>query len=523
MKIRAQFSLVFNLDKCIGCHTCTVVCKNLWTNRRGQEYAYWNNVESKPGIGYPKAWEDQARWQGGWVKKGGKLTLRQGGRAKELMRIFANPAMPEIDDYYEPFTFDYAHLVNASLSEAAPTARPLSQIDGKKMDKVRWGPNWEDDLAGDFEARAQDRNFRDMEKRVYAAFERTFHFYLPRMCNHCLNPSCLAACPSGAIYKREEDGLVLIDQNRCRGWRMCVSACPYKKVYFNWDSGKSEKCIGCYPRLESGLPTACSESCVGRIRYNGILLYDADRILEAASQDGEQDLYESQLGLFLNPHDPEIVEEARREGIPEDWIDAAKRSPIYKLAVEWRLAFPLHPEFRTLPMVWYVPPLSPVKTEIEQGNLLPSERDGILPDIASLRIPLRYLANLFTAGDERPVVAALQRLLAVRHFMRARVVEGEEDPVVLEAAGLTVEEAEEMHRTLAIANYEDRFVIPTSHSESALDDPYAYQGQAGFAFGNTAGHGMSDLDLFPRRRTQTPASGGASDKATLFGKRGHSR
>src|SRR3546814_20944855 len=73
--------------------------------------------------------------------------------------------------------------------------------------------------------------------------------------------------PSGAIYKREEDGSVLIDQEACRGWRMCVSGCPYKKIYYNWKTGKSEKCIFCYPRIEAGQPTVCSETCVGRIRY----------------------------------------------------------------------------------------------------------------------------------------------------------------------------------------------------------------------------------------------------------------
>ncbi len=511
MKVRAQFALVFNLDKCIGCHTCTVTCKNFWTNRKGQEYAYWNNVESKPGIGYPKNWEDQSQWQGGWVrKKNGSLVLRQGGRAKELLNIFANPNMPEIDDYYEPYTFDYAHLVKAPLSEATPTARPVSQLDGKKMDKITWGPNWEDDLAGEFEARAQDSNFKNVEKRIYAEFERTFHFYLPRMCNHCLNPSCLASCPSGAIYKREEDGLVLIDQNRCRGWRMCVSACPYKKVYFNWDSGKSEKCIGCYPRIESGLPTACSETCVGRIRYNGILLYDADAILDAASKEDEKDLYQSQMKLFLDPNDPQVIAQAQRDGIPENWIDAAQRSPIYKLAIDWKLAFPLHPEFRTLPMVWYVPPLSPVQSESEKGNL-PNEQDGILPDVSTLRIPVQYLANLLTAGDEQPVISALRKLLAVRLYMRSLQVEGEGDSTPLIAAGLTVDQAVEIHRYLAIANYEDRFVIPTSHQESALEDAYAYQGQVGFSFGNSAGQGVSEVSLFPHRHTGSVERGTGSD------------
>lgn len=80
------------------------------------------------------------------------------------------------------------------------------------------------------------------------------------------------------MYKRAEDGIVLVDQDACRGWRMCVSGCPYKKVYFNHKTGKAEKCTMCYPRIEVGLPTVCSETCVGRLRYLGLVLYDADRV-----------------------------------------------------------------------------------------------------------------------------------------------------------------------------------------------------------------------------------------------------
>jgi nitrate reductase beta subunit len=198
MKVRAQFAFVFNLDKCIGCHTCSVTCKNVWSNRNGVEYAWFNNVESKPGIGYPKNWEDQEKWKGGWTLKNGKLELKAGGRLSKLANIFANPDMPQIDDYYEPFTYDYAHLQNAPLSEAAPTARPRSLIDGSRMEKIQWGPNWEDDLAGEFAKRSKDANFRDIEKEIYQAFENTFHMYLPRICNHCINPACVAACPSGS-------------------------------------------------------------------------------------------------------------------------------------------------------------------------------------------------------------------------------------------------------------------------------------------------------------------------------------
>src|SRR6266540_2300546 len=69
MKVRAQIGMVLNLDKCIGCHTCSVTCKNVWTSRPGMEYAWFNNVETKPGIGYPKEWENQDKWNGGWVRR----------------------------------------------------------------------------------------------------------------------------------------------------------------------------------------------------------------------------------------------------------------------------------------------------------------------------------------------------------------------------------------------------------------------------------------------------------------------
>ena len=169
MKIRAQIGMVLNLDKCIGCHTCSVTCKNVWTSRPGMEYAWFNNVESKPGIGYPKEWENQDRWNGGWVRNpDGSIAPRQGGKWKLLMRIFANPNLPQIDDYYEPFTFDYDHLQSAPESKAAPTARPRSLITGKRMEKIEWGPNWEEILGGEFSKRSKDKNFDDVQKHSKA-------------------------------------------------------------------------------------------------------------------------------------------------------------------------------------------------------------------------------------------------------------------------------------------------------------------------------------------------------------------
>ena len=135
MKIRAQIAMVMNLDKCIGCHTCSVTCKQVWTSRQGMEYAWFNNVETKPGVGYPKDWENQERWRGGWErKKSGKIVPKQGGRLSILAKIFANPHLPEIDDYYEPFTFDYEHLHIAPELPTSPVARPLSLITGKPME-----------------------------------------------------------------------------------------------------------------------------------------------------------------------------------------------------------------------------------------------------------------------------------------------------------------------------------------------------------------------------------------------------
>ncbi|RDD63039.1 nitrate reductase subunit beta [Ferruginivarius sediminum] len=502
MRIRAQIGKVLNLDKCIGCHTCSVTCKNVWTSREGMEYAWFNNVETKPGIGYPKDWENQDRWNGGWQRKrNGRIEPRMGSKWRVLAKIFANPDLPEIDDYYEPFTFDYEHLHTAPEMKAPPTARPRSLVSGERMSKIEWGPNWEEILGGEFSKRSKDYNFADVEKEIYGEFENTFMMYLPRLCEHCLNPTCVAACPSGAIYKREEDGIVLIDQDKCRGWRMCVSGCPYKKIYYNWATGKSEKCTFCFPRIEAGLPTVCSETCVGRIRYLGVILYDADKIEEAASVADEGNLYEAQLKVFLDPFDPDVQEQARKDGIPEAWLEAAKHSPVWKMAMEWKIAFPLHPEYRTLPMVWYCPPLSPIQSAAESGKIALEQG---MPDVSQLRIPVKYLANLLTAGREKPVVQALERMMAMRQYMRAKTVDGFIDEAVAERVGLTGNEIEEMYRIMAIANYEDRFVIPTTHRENA-EDAYTLRGSCGFSFGNGCSGGDSEANLFGLARRATSA------------------
>ena len=472
MRVMAQVGMVMNLDKCIGCHTCSVTCKQAWTNRAGMEYAWFNNVETRPGQGYPRTYQDQEKWKGGWVLKRGKLRLRAGGRLQRLAQVFSNPNLPTLSDYYEPWTYEYDTLISAPLGEHTPVARPKSLITGDPM-KISWSANWDDDLGGGPELAIKDPvlvKIRDeVGDRVKMEFEQAFMFYLPRICEHCLNPSCVASCPSGAMYKRAEDGIVLVDQDACRGWRACVSGCPYKKVYFNHRTGKAEKCTLCYPRIEVGLPTVCSETCVGRLRYLGLFLYDADKVTAAAATPDERDLYEAQLDLILDPNDPEVIAAAKRGGIADDWIDAAQRSPVYLLAKTYRVALPLHPEYRTMPMVWYIPPLSPVIDALRDTGHDAEETENIFGALDAMRIPIEYLAELFTAGDAAPVRAALETLAAMRGYMRGVNLDGERNEAIAESVGLTGDEIDRLYRLLAIAKYEDRYVIPKAHNEVGRD------------------------------------------------------
>jgi nitrate reductase beta subunit len=525
MRVMAQLAMVMNLDKCIGCHTCSVTCKQAWTNRAGTEYVWFNNVETRPGLGYPRTYEDQDRWKGGWVRTPrGRLTLRAGGRFTKLATIFSNPKLPSIQDYYEPWTYDYETLTNAPAQDVFPVARPLSLISGKPMN-VSWSANWDDDLGGSTEHASRDVMLKGISDKVRLEFEQTFMFYLPRICEHCLNPSCAASCPSGAIYKRSEDGIVLVDQDKCRGWRMCVSGCPYKKVYFNHRTGKAEKCTFCYPRVEVGIPTVCSETCVGRLRYIGIVLYDADRVLEAASVEDDHDLYEAQRSVFLDPDDPEVAREAERAGIPRDWVDAARRSPVHALINRYRVALPLHPEYRTMPMVWYIPPLSPVVDVVKDTGFDAESRPNLFAAIDTLRIPVEYLANLFTAGDTAPVDAVLKRLAAMRSYMRDINLGNEPDESIPAAVGMDGQTVRDMFRLLAVAKYDERYVIPTAHAEQAhaleelaTECALDYEGGPGMGGSGPFGEGSGDLTpvavenftMLKERQTSESLSGDSS-------------
>ena len=394
-----------------------------------------------------------------------------------------------MDDYYEPWTYDYQNLFNAPEGPDQPTAKPISLVTGEYMD-IESGPNWDDDLGGSPIYAENDPNLQGLteeQRQQLFSVEQLVFFYFPRICNHCMNPACVASCPSGALYKRGEDGIVLVDQKRCRAWRSCIAACPYKKVYFNWFTGKSEKCILCYPRLETGQAPACFHSCVGRIRYLGNVLYDAERIEEVAKLPAEQ-LIEGQRSLILNPHDPHVIDEAMKNGIPEAVIESAQNSPVYKFVMEWKIALPPHIEYRTLPMLFYVPPMAPViaqrsetgRIDAVDGQALPRHR-GFPRSVEVPGQPVR----------RRPGRA--RRLCAQETEGRAVVPPGADRrrrndgraQQMLREADCTVEEAEEIYKLTSLCTFEERFVIPPMQREqalAALTDVHDRRPSAGFGF-----------------------------------------
>jgi len=280
-KAKRQLAWVYDLNKCIGCQTCSVACKKLWTHEEeGAEHQWWMTVNTQPGAGTPRNWETM----GGGYDSSGDLQLG---------------AVPSPEEFGGGWKFNYDEVLRGGKGRAVH----LKKTAGSKT----WGMNWDEDEGG-------------------GEFPNAYYFYLPRMCNHCSEPACVDACPSGAMFKREQDGLVLRDEDACKGSQSCARACPYKKIYFNEAQGTSQHCIGCFPRLEHGVAPACVRQCPGRAAFVGFL-------------------------------------------------DDAK-SAVHRLVEKWKVALPLHAEWGTGPNVFYVPPLAPA----------PLRDDGSYDELAS-RIP----------------------------------------------------------------------------------------------------------------------------------------
>src|SRR5574341_1138084 len=246
-----QFAFVFNINRCIACQSCTMACKSTWTFSKGQEHMWWANVETKPYGGYPMFWDMKI------------LQLLERANPDGVRWTGAPSA-----DRQRP----YGQFEGRTIFEAARMLTPDSaRVLGYLPADEEWNsPNlYEDNPVGE---RGKPREFHKTGEALPE--HKTWFFYLARICNHCQYPACLAACPRKAIYKRPEDGIVLIDQAECRGYRKCVEACPYKKTMYRGNTRTSEKCIACYPRVEGtdpesgGVPmeTRCMAACIGQIR-----------------------------------------------------------------------------------------------------------------------------------------------------------------------------------------------------------------------------------------------------------------
>ena len=285
-----QFAAVFNINRCIGCQTCTMACKSTWTFSPGQELMWWNNVETKPFGGYPRHWDVNT------------LALQE---ERDAGNQVWDP------DQSDPTTAPYGRFDGKTIFESANGRE--ERVTGYLPTEAEWkAPNIFEDAATKFPAAG-----------AQLPAHSGWFFYLQRICNHCSYPACLAACPRNAIYKRPEDGIVLVDEERCRGYRKCVEACPYKKSMYRPTTRTAEKCIGCFPRIEgeepitNGLPTEtrCMTACVGKIRMQGLVDVDLD-------------------GQWLREPD----------------------NPLYFLVQEEKVALPLYPQFGTEPNVYYIPP-----------------------------------------------------------------------------------------------------------------------------------------------------------------------
>lgn len=301
---RLQFAFVFNINRCLACQTCTMACKSTWTFSRGQEYMWWNNVETKPFGGYPNHWDAKILNLLEQANPGGQKWNAAADKTHESPygRFDGKTVFEAAQKHYDELG---PKRVLGYLPTDAEWEAPNIFEDNAK------GGGW--GAPGAFGGSSQ------------LPEHKVWFFYLQRLCNHCTYPACLAACPRQAIYKRPEDGIVLIDQARCQGYRKCVEACPYKKAMYRATTGTSEKCVGCYPRIEGKDPlispngepaeTRCMSVCPGKIRMQGLV----------------------------------------RVGEDGTWVED-RWNPLYYMIRERQVALPLYPQFGTEPNGYYIPP-----------------------------------------------------------------------------------------------------------------------------------------------------------------------
>ncbi len=230
-----QLAMVINLDKCIGCQTCTVACSTHRLDHPGTEMLRYIWCETKPGKGWPK----------GWMEMGRDVPDR-------------------VSDYGGTWKFNWEEVYASPVGQKY--LHPVTEETGKP---VKWGPIWEEDQGG-------------------GEWPNGYFFYMPRLCNHCTDAPCVDACEvnfaaggglpaaraaglTAAITKREQDGIVTIDPSACDNCGLCLKACHYKIPMENKVTGSYEMCDFCSARVDNGFAPVCSKSCPARAMYFGYL------------------------------------------------------------------------------------------------------------------------------------------------------------------------------------------------------------------------------------------------------------
>ena len=135
-----------------------------------------------------------------------------------------------------------------------------------------------------------------VEKGTYPNVSRSF---LPRLCNHCSEPPCVTVCPTNATYKREQDGIVVVDQGLCIGCKYCLQACPYDARFINPVNGWADKCDFCAHRVSKDLDPSCVNTCVGGARIFGDLA-DQESKISALVAKNQVTVLRREMGTFPN-------------------------------------------------------------------------------------------------------------------------------------------------------------------------------------------------------------------------------
>jgi nitrate reductase beta subunit len=189
--------------------------------------------------------------------------------------------------------------------------------------------------------------------------------------------------------------------------------------------------------------------------------------------------------VILDPRDKAVCDAARKNGVSDQWLEAAVRSPVHALVKEFGLALPLHPEFRTMPMAYYIPSLSPVLATLGDSHELMEH--GVFPAVETLRAPIGFLASLLAGGNLEVVAEVLGKLIALRGFMRARNLNQPIDEGALGKAGLDESAALRIYRLFTVGGYDERNIIPAQQREE--QDPHARSGASGFGILKKVGRG----------------------------------